>query len=61
MTHKPPQLHLLESGQAYFGEVRLPFRVVDGALSFPVKEAWLRHKYGEFVRVTLDELRGLIE
>lgn len=57
--HKPPGLHVLESGQAYFGEVRLPFYVVDGALSFPVKESWLRGAYGDCVCVPVAELCAL--
>lgn len=41
------------------GEVRLPFQIRAGGLSFPVRETWLRDVYGSYVRLRLDELEEL--
>ena len=49
-----------EQWRVYYHEVRLPFFAVNGALRFPVKEKWLRGKYGPIVIVTLADLAQLL-
>lgn len=54
------RLHADKDGRTYYHEVRLSFFVVNGAFRFPVKEKWLRRKYGPVVIVTLEDLAQLL-
>lgn len=54
------RLHADEQGRVYYHEVRMPFFAVNGAFRFPVKEKWLRAKFGPIVIVTLADLAQLL-
>ena len=56
---KQSAVRLMPNQFAYFGDVRLPFRVVPDGLEFCVKESWLRGEYGRVVVVTWDEIERL--
>jgi hypothetical protein len=53
------RLRITDDGKVYLGEVRLPFCFVNGALRFPVKEHWLRERYGRLVIIRLEDLMAL--
>ena len=56
---KKSDVRLMTNQFAYFGDVRLPFRVVAGGLEFCVKETWLRAEYGRTVIVRWEEIERL--
>ena len=47
------RLRIVGQGWVYYGDVRLPLRLVGGALEFRVKETWLRAEYGECVEIPI--------
>ena len=63
MKPENTRVKLTEQRYVYLDEVRLPVRVMPSGFEFCVKESWLKHRYGQRIILTWDEidrLRGVL-